>query len=317
MDHDQITTSRTVVIAGASGFIGSHLRHSFLQDGFHVRTIGRRATDDAQWSDGVGKLTSVLEGSFALINLAGRSVSCRYTKRTADEILRSRTETTRLLGQALAGCTAPPSVWLNSSTGTIYRDARDRPQDEQSGDVGSGFSVAVARAWEQELLDAPTNVRKVALRTAIALGTGGALNPIINLSRLGFGGRQGDGEQRFSWIHVDDVYGAVRHVMDRPSISGPVNLAAPEAVTNAALMARVREYFGGAGKRVGLPLPAWSLELGARTIQTEAELVLKSRWVHPGVLLGSEYAFRFPDLDSALADVAHNTGRGLLPVPLG
>ncbi|NUL45048.1 TIGR01777 family protein [Cellulosimicrobium funkei] len=317
MQDDYGTPRPIVVIAGASGFIGTHLTESFTRDGFRVRTIGRRVTDDARWQDGPRRLAGVIEGSAALVNLAGRSVSCRYTKRTADEILRSRTETTRDLGLALAECTTPPPVWMNSSTGTIYRDARDRPQDEATGELGSGFSVAVARAWEQALNEAPTPVRKVALRTAIALGTGGALNPVINLARLGFGGRQGDGAQRFSWIHVDDVYGAIRHVMNQPQISGPVNLAAPEVVTNEELMDQVRRHFGGVGDRFGLPLPSWSLEVGARVIRTEAELVLKSRWVHPGVLLDSGFAYQFPHLEPALADVATHTGRGLLPVSLG
>lgn len=299
-----------VVIAGATGFLGRHLRRAFTADGAEVRTIGRSA-GDARWGE---DLRPVLEGADALVNLAGRSVSCRYTKRTADAIFASRTETTKALGAALADCAVPPPVWLNSSTGTIYRDARDRPQDEDSGDLGTGFSVAVARAWEHELWQAPTPVRKVALRTSIVLGEGGALNPLVNLARLGFGGAQGDGRQVFSWIHVDDVYGAVVHLMTHDEISGPVNLATPHPVTNTELMAAVRRHLG---RGVGVPLPAWSLEVGARIIRTEAELVLKSRWVHPGVLMRSGYPFRYPELDEALAAIGAGLPRGLLPVQLG
>lgn len=300
-----------VVIAGATGFIGQHLHRAFTADGFTVRTIGRTA-GDARWGH---DLRPVLDGSDALVNLAGRSVSCRYTKRNADEIFSSRTETTTALGAALAGCAAPPPVWVNASTGTIYRDARDRPQDERSGELGSGFSVAVARAWEQELQDAPAPVRKIALRTAIVLGAGGgALNPLVNLARIGFGGAQGDGAQVFSWVHLDDVYGAVRHVLAQEGISGPVNLATPHPVTNAQLMAAVRQHLG---RQFGVPLPAWSLKVGARIIRTEEELVLKSRWVHPAVLLRTGYAFRHPTIDDALAAIAADTPRGLLPVQLG
>lgn len=303
----------TVVIAGASGFLGQHLHRAFSADGFEIRTIGRH-TADARWGD---DLTGVLDGAAALINLAGRSVSCRYTKANADEIFRSRTHTTRELGRALAACDNPPPVWLNSSTGTIYRDARDRPQDEESGELGTGFSVEVARAWERELDAAPTGVRKVALRTSIVLGHGGALNPLVNLARIGFGGAEGDGGQLFSWIHVDDVYGAVRHLMAH-DVSGPVNLATPFPVTNAELMASVRRCFGHSlGRRVGVPLPAWSLELGGRIIRTEAELVLKSRWVHPKRLLETGYGFTHPRLDDALADLARSTPNGLLRVQLG
>ena len=301
----------TVVIAGATGFIGRHLHRAFTADGVTVRTIGRSG-GDVRWGE---DLRPVLEGSDALVNLAGRSVSCRYTKRNADAIFSSRTETTKALGAALADCASPPPVWINSSTGTIYRDARDRPQDEDSGELGTGFSVAVARAWEQELYDAPAPVRKVALRTAIVLGPGGgALSPLVNLARIGFGGAQGDGEQVFSWAHVDDVHGAVRHLMTRPDISGPVNLATPHPVTNAQLMAAVRRHLGLA---VGVPLPAWSLKAGARVIRTEEELVLKSRWVHPAVLLRTGYTFRYPTIEDALAAIAADTPRGLLPVQLG
>lgn len=200
-------------------------------------------------------------------------------------------------------------MWINSSTGTIYRDARDRPQDEASGELGTGFSVAVARAWEQELHLAPVAVRKVALRTAIVLGTGGgALNPLINLARLGFGGAQGDGQQMFSWVHIDDVYGAVRHVMAHDDLDGPINLATPHPVTNAELMSAVRRHLG---RPRGIPLPSWSLEVGARVIRTEAELVL------PGELLRTGYAFGHPTIDDALAAIAPLTRRGVLPVQLG
>lgn len=301
----------TIVIAGATGFIGQHLHRVLAADGITVRTIGRTA-GDARWGE---DLRPVLENSDALINLAGRSVSCRYTKRNADAIFASRTETTKALGAALAGCSSPPPVWINSSTGTIYRDARDRPQDEDTGELGAGFSVAVARAWEHELYDAPARVRKIALRTAIVLGPGGgALNPLINLARIGFGGAQGDGNQMFSWVHVHDVYGAIRHLITRTEIRGPVNLATPHPVTNAQLMAAIRRHLG---RPVGVPLPAWSLRAGARIIRTEEELVLKSRWVHPAVLLGTGYAFRHPTIDDALATIAADTPRGLLPVQLG
>ncbi|GAA4507573.1 TIGR01777 family oxidoreductase [Brevibacterium yomogidense] len=307
-------TSQTVVLAGASGFIGTHLVRRFVQDGYRVLTIGRGSGADAGWG---GDLGGVLAGADALINLAGRSVSCRYTKRTADEIFRSRTETTRALGRALAECSDPP-VWLNASTGTIYRDARDRPQDEETGELGTGFSVAVARAWENELWDAPVDVRKVALRMSIVLGAGGALNPNINLARLGLGGRQGDGAQIMSWIHVEDVYRAVRHVLARDTLTGPINLATPQPVTNDTFMREVRAHLGGGvGTRIGVPLPAWSLEAGARIIRTEAELVLKSRWVEPRKLLDSGFAYLHPSIGRTLSQISERTRAGLVPVQLG
>lgn len=306
--------TRTVVIAGASGFLGRHLRTRYEQAGVRVLTVGRGGTADADWSD-ESRLAAVLDGADLLVNLAGRSVSCRYTKRTADEIFSSRVQTTAALGRALAACDAPPELWVNASTGTIYRDARDRPMDELTGEIGTGFSVSVAQAWERTFFDSPAPVRKVALRMSIILGAGGgAVNPLINLARVGLGGRMGDGGQVFSWAHADDVAGAIEHVAARPEISGPVNVATDDHVTNAELMDRVRV---AVGRRAGVPTPAWLLELGARVIRTEPELVLKSRWVDPRVLRESGYTFRFPTLAGALEDVVDRSPRGLLPVQLG
>jgi len=309
-----VSPLRTAVIAGASGYIGQHLRRALEAEGIRVRTIGRGPGADARWADERG-LPAVLDGVDLLVNLAGRSVSCRYTKRNADAIVASRTETTAALGRALDRTDNPSTLWVNASTGTIYRDARDRPQDETTGELGTGFSVAVARAWEYELFAAPTPVRKVALRMAIVLGSGGgALNPFVNLARVGLGGRMGPGEQVFSWAHVEDVVRAIVHLHADPAIAGPVNVAAPDPVTNAELMAAVRAAFGWSH---GLPLPRGLLELGARLIRTETELVLKSRWVHPGVLLDSGFEFSCPTLPEALTAIAARTPRGLLPVTLG
>ncbi|MEW1931821.1 TIGR01777 family oxidoreductase [Rhodococcus sp. NPDC079359] len=304
----------TVVVCGASGYIGRYLRRSYEDRGIRVRTVGRGTSSDATWSDHRG-LVDVLDGSDLVVNLAGRSVSCRYNKANADEIMSSRIQTTAQLGRALGQVQNPPELWVNASTGTIYRDSRDRPMDERSGDIGSGFSVEVARAWERELFDADVAIRKVALRMSIVLGAGGgAINPIIDLTRVGLGGTMGDGGQVFSWVHVADVGRILDHLYDNTGISGPVNVATPFPVTNEELMQKVRNTLG---RRRGLPTPAWLLQFGARVIRTEAELALKSRWVDPQVLNGSGFEFRYPDLQEALTDIASETPRGLLPVALG
>ncbi|MEU3471952.1 TIGR01777 family oxidoreductase [Rhodococcus sp. NPDC006774] len=304
----------TVVLCGASGYIGRYLRRSYEDRGVGVRTVGRGTASDATWSDH-RSLVDVLDGSDLVINLAGRSVSCRYNKTNADEIMSSRIQTTAQLGRALAEVRSAPDLWVNASTGTIYRDSRDRPMDERSGDMGSGFSVEVARAWERELFDADVAIRKVALRMSIVLGAGGgAINPIIDLARVGLGGKMGDGGQMFSWVHVADVGRVLDHLYDNTGISGPVNVATPFPVTNEELMRQVRNALG---RSHGLPTPAWLLQFGARVIRTEAELVLKSRWVDPKVLTDSGFEFEHATLNHALADIASNTPRGLLPVALG
>jgi uncharacterized protein (TIGR01777 family) len=305
---------RAAVVAGASGFIGQALVSGLRARGAVVRTIGRGPASDATWSD-PSSLERVLDGADLVVNLAGRSVSCRYSKRTADEILGSRIATTAALGRALGAVGDPSTLWVNASTATIYRDARDRPMGEADGEIGAGFSVEVARAWERELWDAPADVRKVALRLSIVLGAGGgAINPIINLARLGLGGRMGDGDQKFSWVHVDDVVSAVVHLHEHTEVEGPVNVAAPDVVTNAELMACVR---AATGRRLGLPEPRWLLEAGARIIRTEAELVLKSRWIAADVLRTSGHHVAHETLDAAVAQIVHEAPRGLLPVALG
>lgn len=304
-----MSSTRTVVLAGASGFIGGYFRDRFEQDGWTVRTIGResaKSSPSATWEDDDGSIARVLEGTELLVNFAGRSVSCRYNARNKAAILQSRVSTTAALGRALALCLQPPSTWLNASTGTIYRHATDGPQTEQDGELGMGFSVDVARAWEAELEAALTpRTRKVPLRIAIVLGAGGgALRPFANLARLGLGGRMGPGTQKFSWIHVEDLYRSALFVHARTDIAGPVNVASPDVVDNRELMRMVRRAYGA---RFGIPTPAWLLRLGAILIRTETELVLKSRWVQPQKLLNSGFVYSQPELGRALLQIAKGT----------
>lgn len=288
----------TVVVAGASGFIGTYVSRRFAEDGWNVRTIGRSQRASAAWGDNAA-ITAALEGADLLVNLAGRTVDCRYNRRNRAEILESRVSTTADLGTALSRCSAPPRTWLNASTGTIYRDARDRPQTEDDGDLGEGFSVDVARAWEAALAESPAPVtRKVALRIAIVLGPGGGvMRPFAALARLGLGGRMGAGAQKFSWIHVEDLYRTICFLHLRKELEGPVNVAAPAAVSNRELMRSVRRAYR---MPLGLPTPAWLLKVGAIVIRTETELVLKSRWVEPRKLLDAGFTYRYPTLDRAL-----------------
>jgi NAD dependent epimerase/dehydratase family enzyme len=313
-----------IVIAGASGFIGGYLVRAFRAEGSTVSIIGRSGRD-AAWGD-TAAITALLDGADMLINMAGKSVNCRYGPANREEIMRSRIETTRELSDALAACATPPELWINSSTATIYRHAEDRPMTESTGELGTGFSVGIAKAWEAELFAAELpGTRRVALRMAIVLGDGSALIPLIRLARFGLGGAQLDGRwfrtkarvaagtfhefrarwgrQRFSWIHIADVLGIIRLLRERADLDGVVNASAPHPTDNVTLMRTLRRVL-----RVpfGLPTPRPLLEVGSALIRTETELVLKSRWVTPERVLAAGYEFAYPQLEPALREIVES-----------
>jgi uncharacterized protein (TIGR01777 family) len=297
-----------IVIAGAHGFMGTRFQQLYREAGDTVVTVGRRDAD-ALWGD-TDAITRLLDGADVLVNLAGKSVDCRYTARNKAEIFRSRLETTAELGRAVARVEQPPPLWLNASTATIYRHADDRPQTEADGELGSGFSVEVATRWEETFFAAARpGIRQVAMRAAITLGNGSALTPLVMLTRFGLGGpqlggRSGGGRQRFSWIHLDDVFRAMRFLETTP-LAGPVNVSSPHPSTNREVMATLRRVLG---VPIGIPLPRPALELGALAIRTETELILKSRWVLPQRLLDAGFVFAYPDLEPALRQILHRSG---------
>jgi uncharacterized protein (TIGR01777 family) len=237
-----------------------------------------------------------------VINLAGKSVDCRYNEKNQKEIVRSRIETTRLIGEAVVQCNHPPKLWINSSTATIYRHAEDRPMTEENGEIGKGFSVNVALQWEKEFFDfALSHTRQIALRMAIVLGRqGGAMQPLKRLAQLGLGGKQGKGNQMFSWIHIDDIFKIILFLMDHKELAGTFNCSSPEPVTNKVFMSSLRQVLNA---KIGLPTPEWLLKIGAVLIGTETELILKSRWVVPGRLLKSGYIFSYLSLPQALEEI--------------
>jgi len=294
---------RKIVIAGGTGFIGNYLANEFAKMGYEVLVISRSA-GNVQWANVQG-IIHALENADMLVNLAGKSVDCRYNARNKAEILRSRTETTRILGEAIKKCENPPELWINSSTATIYRHAEDRPMTEDQGEIGKGFSVDVATQWEKAFFDFKfKQTRQVALRMAIVLGkNGGVIKPYRNLVRFGLGGRQGNGRQMFSWIHAADVFNIILFVLEHKELSGVYNCSAPNPVTNEILMKTFREK---TNTRFGLPSPAWLLQIGAGMVRTETELILKSRWVVPEKLLKAGYTFRYPLLDAALENILYD-----------
>jgi NAD dependent epimerase/dehydratase family enzyme len=319
-DENVGATKGRAVVAGASGFVGRYLQDAFRQEGYEVVTIGR--TGDAVWGNTL-RVRELVDGAAIVVNMAGKSVNCRYGRRNRAEIIRSRVDTTLELAEAIRTSEHPTPLWLNASTATIYRHADDRPQDEVTGELGEGFSVGVARAWEDALFAADLpGTRRVALRMAIVLGDGSALVPLLRLAQAGLGGPQHDGpwfptrarlaagtyhhdrhthgRQRFSWVHIADVLGAIRFIRDHEDLDGAVNVTSPNPSDNRTVMATIRE---AVGRRFGLPTWRWMLELGSFAIRTETELVLKSRWVVPTRLVQAGYVFRYPLLDGALADI--------------
>ena len=291
---------KKIILAGGTGFIGNYLKDKFVTAGFQVEVISRQQ-GHIHWNNGEG-IIEALNGAEMLINLAGKSVNCRYTEKNKAEIFSSRTGTTAALGNAILKCSAPPKLWLNSSTATIYRHAEDRPMTETGGETGSGFSVKVAKAWEKSFFDFPLpQTRQIAMRMAIVLGKdGGVIKPFTNLVKLGLGGKEGPGNQMFSWIHIEDVFEIIQFLSKNENISGIVNVAAPNPVTNKKLMQAFRKVLK---MPVGFPAPKWLLKIGAVLIGTETELLLKSRWVLPERLLQSGYTFKFETIDETLRDI--------------
>ena len=294
---------KKVVLAGGTGFVGQYFEKHFRNLGYEVRIISRQSPHIG-WEDKEG-IREMIDNSDMLINLAGKTVNCRYNAKNKKEILDSRTDTTEVLGKAIEQCENPPSLWINSSTATIYRHAEDKPMTEEDGVIGSGFSVDVAKAWERSFFDFRLpKTRQIALRIAIVLGDGGVMTPYRNLVKFGLGGHQGSGNQKFSWIHIEDLFNIVLFLRKNQELSGVFNCSSPHPVTNRELMAHLRKLMN---IRIGLPCPTPMLEMGAFFMGTETELILKSRWVIPERLEKAGYAFKFDHLDEALEQILMNS----------
>jgi uncharacterized protein (TIGR01777 family) len=293
-----------IVLAGGTGQIGRVLARAFAGD--EVIVLAR--SSGVRWAGRtLGPWADALNGADALINLAGRSVDCRYTAENRREIMDSRLESTAVLREAILQADVPPRVWLQSSTATIYADTYGPPNAEDGVLGAEGmpdtwrFSYDVARRWEEAAADTP--VRTVLMRSAMVMSPdrGGVFDTLRTLVRRGLGGRAGSGRQYVSWIHDADFAAAIRMVIDRDDLSGPVNLASPNPLPYAEFIAALRR---AEGVPFGLPVSKWMLELGAWAMRTETELVLKSRRVVPGALLGAGFEFTFPEWPEAARDLA-------------
>lgn len=306
---------RKIVLAGGTGFLGQALVRHLEALGCELvvltRSPGRTglACRQLAWdARTLGAWHSALDGATAIINLTGKSVNCRYNARNRQAILDSRVDSTRVLGEALGRCAQPPSLWLNASTATVYRHTFGAPWDENgetesTTEAKDRFSVEVAWAWEQALNDAATpGTRKVAMRMAMVLGLGkNSVFPVLRrLAKFGLGGRMGDGRQFVSWIHETDYCRAVEWLLTHDDLEGPVNLVAPNPISNAEMMRSLRR---NCGAPFGLPATHWMLEVGAFVLRTETELLIKSRRVVPGRLLKSGFEFQFPTVGEAFQEL--------------
>ena len=320
-----------IVIPGGTGQIGALLARAFHEDGHEVIVFGRQAPKPAPWRVEQWNLANVaywsdkLGGADAVINLAGRSVNCRYTLRNRQEILQSRVESVRAVGHAISNARRPPRVWLQASTATIYAHTYGAPNDETSGVIAGAepdapgtwrFSVDVATAWEKAFDEFPTRTtRKVKLRSAMTMSPdrGGIFDTLLALVRRGLGGVSGDGRQYVSWIHEADFIRAIYFLIERDDVDGAVNLASPNPVPNREFMAGLRRAWGAS---IGLPSAKWMLEIGAVFLRTETELILKSRRVIPGRLLREGFSFTYPDWPDAARELCgrwkENRQQGLL-----
>lgn len=306
-------STRRIVIPGGSGYLGMQLAHYLAGRGYEIVILSRQggaATGPIchiPW-DGqtTGPWANFFESAHAVVNLAGRTVNCRYNARNKKEIYESRLLSTKVIGEAIAAAANPPKVWLNSSSATIYTHALDRPMDETTGEIGTGFSVDVCQKWEKALADAQTpNTQKIALRTAIVFGPGkgGPFEAFAKVVKLGLGGTLGPGDQFVSWVHSLDFCRAVEFMIDREDLAGPVNIASPNPIPNREFMRIFRQAFH---KKIGLPATRGMLEIGAFFLRTETELLLKSRRVIPERLLSAGFDFQYPDFANALTEIIND-----------
>lgn len=300
---------KKLIIAAGTGFLGKVLVNHFANKCEEIIILTRgssKTTHHVRYVHWDAKTLSgweaELENASVLINLAGKSVDCRYTTKNKKEILSSRVDSTKILNEAVLLCKNPPKHWLNSSTSTIYRFSLDKQMTEKNGEIGNDFSMNVAKAWEKTFFETKTlRTLKTALRTSIVLGkNGGAFLPLKRLTQCGLGGKQGNGNQLISWIHEKDFARAVAFIIEKELID-VVNIVSPQPISNANFMSKLQ-------KQLQIPIaistPELLLKFGAKIIGTEPELVLKSRNVIPDKLINSGFEFEFNTLEETLKNVA-------------
>lgn len=301
---------KKLIIAAGTGFLGQVLVNHF-KDTFDEIVILTRGKSEIKnkikyvnWNaKSFSGWEKELENAAVLINLAGKSVDCRYNEKNKQEIYTSRIESTKILNEAVLQCKNPPKHWLNSSTSTIYCFSLDKQMDETTGEIGNDFSMNIAKSWEKAFFETKTpKTLKTALRTSIVLGNnGGAFIPLKTLAKLGLGGKQGNGKQFISWIHEEDFARAVAFVIEN-SLENEINIVSPNPIRNVDFMSKLRK---AVGMPFGISQPEWLLEIGSKIINTETELVLKSRNVIPKRLQENGFTFKFDSVEKTIENLLH------------
>lgn len=306
-----------IVIPGGTGQVGTVLARTFVDDGHDVVVLSRSPKAE-KWrtlawdAETLGDWAKEIDGADVVINLAGRNVNCRYNEENRRQMMDSRVNSTRIVGEAIANAAKPPKVWLQASTATIYAHRFDAPNDDVTGIIGGdepdapdawNFSIDVATAWEKAINDAVTPMtRKVLMRSAMTMGPdrGGIFDTLLGLVRFGLGGTAGSGNQFISWIHERDFVRSVYWLIEHEELSGPINISSPNPLPNREFMQILRNEYG---MPIGLPAFEWQLALGAFFMRTETELILKSRRVVPKLLTDSGFEFELPNWEDASKDL--------------
>jgi len=299
---------KKIIIAAGTGFLGQVLENHLTKNGYAVTILTRspKKNNHVFWNaKELGTWRNNFEDAYAVINLTGKSVNCRYNQKNKDLIYSSRIDSTNIIGEAIQQCKQPPKNWINSSTATIYQHSLKKEMTEEDGDIGNDFSMNIAKSWETEFYShSVPNTRQIAIRTSIVLGeNGGALVPLKNITKLSLGGNQGNGNQKVSFIHELDFARAVAFLLENETIIGNVNVTAPNLSNNKTLMSIIRKELK---IPFGIPQPKWLLKIGAFLIGTEAELVLKSRNVIPKRLLDNGFQFKYETIYTTLNNLISN-----------